>query len=478
MLSKDPFTTREAQIAKILSSDEDVRALREHVKEIIESPAFSGSHRCCKCLAHLVEEAIAGRFDNLKERVIGMELFGRSPSYDTGGDAIVRVTVNDLRKRLLQYYDQFGGSSRFRIRIPAGSYIPEITYENHSGDAVPTRVDINAAAVPILSELAHARLPLEPTPGLSEPPTVVHLSETGNKPKTGAYRWLIFGILAIALNLTLWAVFWIRSPHLEARKVNSPLWSVLLNPGRTTHLITSDPNILYVQGVTNRRLSVSDYANHNYIPEPNNLTPEQIRFCRTILGDSTADAVDVPIVLRIGQFAANSQGHLDVHTARSMLMEDLRSDDSFIFLGSPASNPWFSLFNDQLDFVFAFDNVAFMDVISNLRPRPQELSTYIPTATSGHTGQTFAVIALVQNIERNGQTLLLAGLDAEGTDAAGSLITDLPRLSDALQKCGMKPSGPLPHFELLLRLNTMARTPSDIDVIACHILTDPPPHRP
>jgi hypothetical protein len=474
MLSKDPFITREAQFAKILNSEEDVKALRAHVKEIIESPAFNASHRCCKCLAHLVDQAIAGRFDNLKERVIGTDLFGRSPSYDTGGDAIVRVTVNDLRKRLLQYYDQFGGSSKFRIRIPAGSYIPEITYENHLAGSGLMSASKNGASVPIHSESAHAGSALEVTQELPKYSPAGRLPDTGEKTNAGAFKWvLLFCVLVVALNLALWAIFWMRSTHQEAHKVTSPLWSVLLSSAHATHLITSDPNILYIQGVTHTRLSVSDYANHNYIPEHNNLTPEQLHFCQTMLGSDAGDAVDVPIVLRVGQLAVSVQGNLDVRAARSMRIADLRSDDNFILLGSPLSNPWFSLFDDQLDFRFDLDK----DSIANLRPRPHELPVYTPTATSGLTGQTFAIIALVQNIDRSGQTLLLAGLDAEGTDAAGSFITNLPRLSDTLQKCGIKPSGPLQHFELLLRLNTMAGTPSDIDVVACHILPGIPSHR-
>ena len=61
--------------------------------------------------------------------MIGLELFERSPAYDTGEDAIVRVTASDVRKRLLQHYGKYGAASEFRISLPLGSYIPEIAYE-------------------------------------------------------------------------------------------------------------------------------------------------------------------------------------------------------------------------------------------------------------------------------------------------------------------------------------------------------------
>src|ERR1700728_4398649 len=132
MLSMDPIDAREAEIAKIAGSKEEVATLRLHLKEIIEGTAFKGSHRSGQFLQYIVDQAIAGNFESLKERVIGVELFGRSPSYDTGEDAIVRVTASDVRKRLLQHYGKDGATSEFRISLPLGAYIPEIARRTRS----------------------------------------------------------------------------------------------------------------------------------------------------------------------------------------------------------------------------------------------------------------------------------------------------------------------------------------------------------
>jgi hypothetical protein len=66
--------------------------------------------------------------------------------------------------------------------------------------------------------------------------------------------------------------------------------------------------------------------------------------------------------------------------------------------------------------------------------------------------------------------LLLGGANAEGTEAAGKLVTELPRLTAVLKDCGISPTGPLQHFELLLRLNMMAGLPTNVNAEACHIL--------
>ena len=159
-----------------------------------------------------------------------------------------------------------------------------------------------------------------------------------------------------------------------------------------------------------------------------------------------------------------------MHGARDIQLSDLQTDDNLILLGSPYSNPWSAFFEDRLDFRFVYDRAAGQEIIRNFHPQSDELSSYVPTAIGGATGQSFATISFIQNPDTNGQVLLLAGADSEGTKAVGKLIADLPRLSSTLRKCGIVPTGAPRHFQILLRLKTMAGSPSDVDVLACHIL--------
>src|SRR3984885_8500651 len=131
-----PADPRTSEIGKILETESDIELFQQHLKEVIEGAAFKASHRSGQFLKYIVDQAIAGHFESLKERVIGIELFGRSPTYDTGEDAIVRVTASDVRKRLLQHYGKFGAHSAYRISLPLGSYIPEIARDqlfDHGG---------------------------------------------------------------------------------------------------------------------------------------------------------------------------------------------------------------------------------------------------------------------------------------------------------------------------------------------------------
>jgi hypothetical protein len=467
MLSPSSTDTRIAEIAKIAETKGGLASLQQHLKEVIEGDVFKGSHRSGQFLQYIVDQAIAGRFDSLKERVIGMELFGRSASYDTGDDAIVRVTASDVRKRLLQHYGRYGTTSGFRISLPSGSYIPEIMRDPHGEVSLPETAK-----------------PHDPGPSLHETVLVAdeHVVNATALPQLETQQpkaWrlpLLYGVLLVALNLALWGVFWSRSSHSEAAHISSLPWSAFFGSAHTIELITSDPNIAEIQGITGGQVSVSDYANHDYIPAPNKLTPEQNNFCRIILRGDKASEVDVPIAARVAELAQANSTTVDVRAARSIQLTDLKSDNNFVFLGSPRSDPWFSLFSDQLDFRFVFNKTSGSEYIRNFHPRPNEQPQYVPSALGWATGDSYAILAFVKNPDQSGQVLLLAGANAEGTEAAGKLVTDLPRLSNELRKCGIVPSGPLRHFEMLLHLNTMAGTPNNIDTVACHILPDAPSH--
>jgi len=133
------------------------------------------------------------------------------------------------------------------------------------------------------------------------------------------------------------------------------------------------------------------------------------------------------------------------------------------------------LFSDQLDFRFVINPDTRREMIVNAHPQPQEQKTYIPTAPGWATGQSYAIVAFLQNPDSNGHILLLAGANGEGTEATGKLVTELPRLSQALGQCGLDHSRAAVNFEMLLRLNTMAGSPSHVDVIACHVLRNNTP---
>jgi len=75
-------------------------------------------------LRYAVEKTLSGESSALKERTIGVEVFGRPLGYDTGADLVVRSTAGDVRRRLAQYYQENSEEGALRITFAPGSYVP------------------------------------------------------------------------------------------------------------------------------------------------------------------------------------------------------------------------------------------------------------------------------------------------------------------------------------------------------------------
>ena len=106
------------------TSDVDRESILQQLDRILAHPAFSHSRRYPNLLRYIVEHALSGGV-HLKERTLGIEVFGRDPDYDTNDDPVVRIAAGEIRKRIAQYYHEPGHEFELQIDIPSGSYAPE-----------------------------------------------------------------------------------------------------------------------------------------------------------------------------------------------------------------------------------------------------------------------------------------------------------------------------------------------------------------
>jgi len=105
---------------------------------MVADPLFSHSKRYPNFLRYIVQRTLEGATTELKERTLGVAVFGRDPAYDTNTDPIVRATASEIRRRIAQYYQVPGRENELRIDLSPGSYIPEF--------ALPTAASAPAAA--------------------------------------------------------------------------------------------------------------------------------------------------------------------------------------------------------------------------------------------------------------------------------------------------------------------------------------------
>lgn len=466
MSSAAQVAERSAEIARILGTENDLKLFQQHLEDVLRGEAFRGSHRSGQFLRYVVEHSINGHCDELKERLIGIELFGRAPSYDTGEDAIVRVTASDVRRRLLQHYGTYGTDSEFRIRLPLGTYIPEIVRD------APVKMET--------IEEKEIESPIEASTDLSVSSSVVEPEESAPavvqddvpRPERVQRFWTRRKILLCCVAIIVSSIFavWLATRGTRIRK--DSLWGELFGFQWNTKLITSDPNIVEIQTLTGQTVTLSDYANQRYVPDPSKVTPELMKFSTEILRGDKAAAIDTGVAVNVAEWMDQANaGRLTIQSARNLRFADLLKDGNFILLGSPRSNPWALFYSDHLDFRFVFDQDSGQEIVENVHPHHGESAKYIPTAKGFATGQSFAVASYLRNPDHQGHVLLIAGADAEGTEAVDDLMTDSAALLAVMSQCGLPHKAPIPNFQLLLRLSTMAGSPEHSEVIACHVLS-------
>src|SRR5262249_14544146 len=111
---------------------------REEVERVLSSACFARSERVSKLLRFLVQMQLDGREDELKESVIGVEVFGRKPDYDPKVGSTVRTEAVRLRARLSKYYSTEGSQDPILIELTKGSYWPSFRQPEPVSEAKKT----------------------------------------------------------------------------------------------------------------------------------------------------------------------------------------------------------------------------------------------------------------------------------------------------------------------------------------------------
>jgi TolB-like protein len=116
----------------------DPIAIRAELARVLASPGFAHNERLSRFLRFVVERHVEGRDDEIKESVIGVEVFNRRSDFDPRQDSVVRTEAARLRARLGEYYADPGRSVTLRIEIPKGGYTPVFNLVEPPGE-LPNR---------------------------------------------------------------------------------------------------------------------------------------------------------------------------------------------------------------------------------------------------------------------------------------------------------------------------------------------------
>src|SRR5215475_758175 len=97
---------------------------REEVQRILHSPQFRRAPKLQRFLELVCDYHFQNRSSEITEYVIATQAFGKGPNFEAGEDSLVRVQAREVRRRLREYYQNEGKSSRFVLDIPIGHYAP------------------------------------------------------------------------------------------------------------------------------------------------------------------------------------------------------------------------------------------------------------------------------------------------------------------------------------------------------------------
>src|SRR5262252_4179170 len=120
-------------------------AVRQQLDRVLNSPTFQQVDRLKRFLRFITVEALCGRSDQLKEYVIGVQVFGKEDSFDPRTDPIVRVQARRLRARLVSYYRDAGQNDDILIELPKGGYAP--VFKRRPGVGLSAARSVGAALV-------------------------------------------------------------------------------------------------------------------------------------------------------------------------------------------------------------------------------------------------------------------------------------------------------------------------------------------
>jgi len=396
-------TTKDPVITRVPISADERALVEDQLERMLASPLFTQSKRYAPFLRHVVEKTLDGQEDRLKERVLGSELFGRAPDYDSNNDPVVRVTAGEVRKRIAQYYDDSAHRNELRIDLPIGTYVAQFHPGSLVGEAHRT--------VPP-SSLLHAEPAFSPEPAAAMPALEVAA------PDHWPGKSIVAGVLVLAV-LASSVLVW-KFEHRNPSPVDA-VWGNLVSARSTSVISLGEPRL--------------------YPPENATIEPS----ARQHLRSDYVTLSDLQALLRIVRLLDHKGAAYRVQPASSTTFADLRQGP-VVLLGG-LDNPWTMRAQQNLRFRLESDGNGFDWITDGRDPGLKKWFVDFNRPYSKVTTD-YAIVAFFRDSGTQQPTLIIAGMGENGTKAASEFITDETQLNNALGESLRKPGGS--NFEVVL----------------------------
>ena len=371
-------------------------AVREQLDRMLASPYFSHSKRFPNFLRFVVDHTLTGTIDNIKERTLGIEIFGRDPDYDTASDPIVRVTAAEIRKRTAQYYQDPEHRDELRITLSSGSYVPQF-HRAANGVEPGTQVADTAtspAPEPAATTKPHSRL------------------------------WLGTALMAGVAILALAAILVWQQMQ---RAALDAFWGPAFNSSRPVLLCIADQLqysviVLRDAGAPEHQVQLND------------------KLTAVVIDDLNA-TVKVAGILQshAKQYSLKGEGATN--------LDDLRQGPT-VFVGA-FDNAWTLRLTNPLRYHFANDaNMTHLSIVDSTAPGQSRWVVDRSVQMATNIYHDYAIVARFTDSNTGNLAVILAGVGRGGTRVAGEFLTDPADLAE-LQRLA-KAAGDKKNMEVVL----------------------------
>ena len=374
-------------------------AVRDQLDRMLASSYFSHSKRFPNFLRFVVNHTLDGTVESIKERTLGIEIFGRDANYDTSSDPIVRVTAAEIRKRTAQYYQDPEHGEELRITLPSGSYIPQFHWPANGAGTEQSVQAAEAAPAPAPANAKTAR-------------------------RIGRH-WII-SLLGAGLAFAVLVGAFLVWQQMQ-RGAFEAFWGPALSSREPVLLCIADQ----------LEYSVIELRDAN---QPEHQVELKDNLTAVVIDDLNA-TVKVAGILQSHskQYSLKGEG--------ATKLDDLRRGPT-VFIGA-FDNAWTLRLTNPLRYHFANDTTMnHLWIVDSTAPGQSRwvVDRGIQMATNNY--RDYAIVARFTDVDTGELAVILAGVGRGGTRVAGEFLTDPSHLAE-LQRLA-KAAGDKKNMELVL----------------------------
>lgn len=422
-----------------------VAEVRATLDMILSSQPFRTSKQCQNLLRYIVEHSLHGDDASLRERILGIQVFGRAADYDTSEDPVVRMRAADVRKRLAQFYQAIEPDiAPVYVELKSGSYRATFRYEHAA------REDSVVDATPDVATLPFDVQRDSPALGMAAPAL-----QKENPPARRHWPGFATGIAAVVLLVILGAAGW---RELRARSVTAQqrFWAPLTQ--------FKQPILLYLGSNVAYRFTPEYLARYQREHDLKENGPEffvDLPKGGIIKADDLQPIKDTFVT--VGDLAASTQivslmnswgKPFVLRSAADVSMGDLRNNPAVLLGGF--NNPWTLETTNDLRYAFR----------DGTRIEDREDPGHKWSVSETHKGATedYALISRLLHSNTGGPVLVIGGIGSFGTQAAAEFVSSPEKMNDLLKSA---PAGwENKNMQAVLRVKVVGYAPVAVDVVA------------